>query len=154
MGRSPRRLRCRPVVDRPGTEPSRGGVLLDLCTGAAARPGTLRWTLRGSGARDRNRAVAWKLNGALAVLEHGGTFTDYFAFAELLPPTELGIVAVAEETGTLTESLNRLVVRMEEEAETRLKNSVKSLGYMIYLAAAAIVSYTVISFYSGYFNIT
>jgi type II secretory pathway component PulF len=100
-----------------------------------------------------NSAVKRQLNGALEVLEHGGSFTDFFSFSGLLPAVHLGAVAVGEETGTLTESLNLMVVQMEEANNQRLEASVKALGYIAYLAAAAFVAYTVVSFYSGYFNV-
>lgn len=100
-----------------------------------------------------NHAVKWRLNGAMEVLEHGGTFTDFFSFSGLLPHTELGMVRVAEETGTLSESLNHMVRRMEEANNHRLQASIKAIGYIAYLAAAAFVAYTVVSFYANYFTI-
>jgi type II secretory pathway component PulF len=100
-----------------------------------------------------NTAVAWRLEGAMPILENGGTFTNFFSFAGLLPSMQLGVVAVAEETGTLSESLDRLVKQMEEANSERLTRSVKAFAYIAYLIAAVIVAYTVISFYSNYFSI-
>jgi type IV pilus assembly protein PilC len=100
-----------------------------------------------------NLSINFKLKGALPVLEHGGSFTDFFSFAGVLSHTELGIIAVAEETGTISDSLNRMVLRMEEETSTRLISAIKAMGYIVYLIATVAVAITVISFYSGYFNI-
>src|SRR3989304_6172048 len=55
---SPRRSRCRPASDRPDTEPSWGGVLLDLCTGATTRAGDLYLSLKGMDKFDRDRTAA------------------------------------------------------------------------------------------------
>lgn len=100
-----------------------------------------------------NLAIQWRLNGAIEVLEHGGSFSDFFSFSGLLPSTELGMVRIAEETGTLSESLTRMVRRMEEANNHRLQASIKAIGYIAYLAAAAFVAYTVVSFYSNYFAV-
>jgi len=62
------------VSDRPDTGPSWGDVLLDLCTGAAAGTGDLRWTLRGSGGVDRDPAVA--LGPWVAMLSTGVKFVS------------------------------------------------------------------------------
>lgn len=100
-----------------------------------------------------NAAITWRLSGALTVLERGGTFADYFAFAGVLPSIQVGVVAVGEETGTLPESLERMVIQMEEDNQRRLTNTVKTFSYVIYFIAAAIVALTIISFYAGYFKI-
>ena len=100
-----------------------------------------------------NQAIAQKLESALPVLENGGTFTNFFSFAAVLPPTQLGILSVAEETGTLPESLQRMAMQMEEDTAQRFTSFIKTLGYLAYLVAASIVAYTVVSFYSGYFTL-
>jgi type II secretory pathway component PulF len=100
-----------------------------------------------------NAAITWRLSGALPVLERGGTFTDYFNFSGVLPTMQLGVVAVGEESGTLPESLERMVLQMEEDNRQRLTAAIKTLSYVIYFIAAAIVALTVISFYGGYFKL-
>lgn len=100
-----------------------------------------------------NAAITWRLSGALPVLERGGTFADYFTFSGVLPSMQLGVVAVGEETGTLPESLERMVLQMEEDTRRRLTTTIKTLSYVIYFIAAAIVAITVISFYGGYFKL-
>lgn len=100
-----------------------------------------------------NAAITWRLSGALPVLERGGTFTDYFTFSGVLPAMQLGVVAVGEESGTLPESLERMVLQMEEDNRQRLTAAIKTLSYVIYFIAAAIVAFTVISFYGGYFKL-
>jgi type II secretory pathway component PulF len=100
-----------------------------------------------------NAAITWRLSGALPVLERGGTFADYFTFSGVLPAVQVGVVAVGEETGTLQESLERMVLQMEEDNRRRLTTTIKTLSYVIYFIAAAIVAFTVISFYGSYFKL-
>jgi len=100
-----------------------------------------------------NSALSWRLNGALPVLEQGGTFSDFFAFAGVLPPMQLGMVTVGEETGMLSDSLDRLVVFIEEDTHHRFSTAVKGMGYFAYFFAAVIAAITIISFYSKYFSI-
>ncbi len=100
-----------------------------------------------------NAAITWRLSGALTVLERGGTFADYFSFSGVLPSMHVGVVAVGEETGTLPESLERMVLQMEEENRRRLTTTIKTLSYLIYFIAAAIVAIIVISFYGEYFKL-
>jgi type II secretory pathway component PulF len=70
-----------------------------------------------------------------------------------LPAIQVGVVAVGEETGTLPESLEQMVKQMEEDKRQRITTTIKTLNYAIYFIVAAIVAITVISFYSGYFQL-
>jgi type II secretory pathway component PulF len=99
-----------------------------------------------------NTSIAWRLTGALTILERGGTFTDFFSFAGVLPPLQLGMVAVGEETGTLPDSLERMVIRMEEDNRRHLTTTIKTIGILAYVIAAAVVALTVLKFYAGYFS--
>ncbi|NIM16863.1 MAG: hypothetical protein GTO45_33170 [Candidatus Aminicenantes bacterium] len=99
-----------------------------------------------------NAAIAWRLNGALHILERGGTFADFFSFAGVLPSLQLGMVAVGEETGTMVESLERMAILMEEQNRHRLTTTVKTIGILAYLIAAVVVAMTILRFYAGYFS--
>jgi type II secretory pathway component PulF len=100
-----------------------------------------------------NRAISLRLSAALPVLEQGGSYTDYFTFAGVLTSSQLGVVAVGEQSGALAESLERMVMQMEEDNHQRLTTIIKTAIYVVYFIAAAMVALTVISFYSGYFNV-
>jgi len=100
-----------------------------------------------------NNAVSQRLTGAMEVLEHGGTFTDYFSFTGVLPQSQLSMVEVGEESGQFSESLNLLVARMEEVNTQQLETSVKALVAIAYTVSVAIAAYTIISFYAGHFSI-
>jgi general secretion pathway protein F len=99
-----------------------------------------------------NTAIAWRLSGALPILERGGTFKDFFSFAGVLPTLQLGMIAVGEETGTMVDSLERTVEQMEEDNSQRLTRTVKTVGILAYILAAAIAALAILKFYSGYFS--
>jgi type II secretory pathway component PulF len=99
-----------------------------------------------------NATIAWRLNGALHILERGGTFADFFSFAGVLPALQLGMVAVGEETGTMVESLERMAIQMEEDNRRRLTTTVKTIGILAYVIAAVVIALTILRFYAGYFN--
>ncbi len=101
-----------------------------------------------------NSALARQLEAALAVLEEGGTFTDFFTFAAVLPPIQLSLVAVGEETGMFGESLDSMVRHMEDANQHQLTATIKTVGYIAYFAAAAFAVYAIMSFYSQYFRIS
>lgn len=100
-----------------------------------------------------NSAIAWRLSTALPILEQGGTFTDYFSFSGVIPANQSGVLSIGEQTGTLVESLERMVLQMEEANSRHLTSAIKTAGFVAYFIAAAIVALTVISFYADYFNI-
>ncbi len=99
-----------------------------------------------------NTSVADDLKNALEILEHGGTYTNFFSFSGALPAIQLGVIAVGEETGTLVESLHRLTNRMEEENAARFTTMIKTAAIMAYIVAAIFVAMTVISFYGGMYS--
>jgi len=100
-----------------------------------------------------NAAISLRLSSALPVLENGGTFSDYFSFSGVLSSNQLGLLTVGEQTGTLSETLERMVIQMEEDNKERLTASIKTIGYVVYFIAAVIAAWTVISFYTGYFKV-
>jgi len=69
------------VSDRPDTEPSRGDVLLDLCTGAAAGAGDLFPTFVRLGVSDRDPAVAF---GSLWIILPTGAFASTAELSTIL----------------------------------------------------------------------
>lgn len=100
-----------------------------------------------------NRAIARRLAGALHVLERGGTFTGYFTYSGVLNSSQLGVVAVGEESGALVESLEQMVKHLDEDNSRRFTTTIKTFGYLAYFVAAAIVTLTIISFYASHFSI-
>jgi general secretion pathway protein F len=121
-------------------------ALASLCRAGVEAVGAAKQAIATAG----NYAVSWRLNGALDILERGGTFTDFFSFSGVLEPTHQGMLAVGEQTGTLVDSLERIVINIEETNKQRLSSSVKAVGILAYAIAAIMVAMTVIKFYTGY----
>lgn len=99
-----------------------------------------------------NSSITRELAGALPVLEQGGTFTDFFSFSGVLSSLQHGMVAVGEQTGTMPDSLEKLVTQMEEDNRRWLTTTVKTAGTIAYIIAAIVVAMTIFSFYTGYFK--
>jgi len=100
-----------------------------------------------------NSVITQRLLGALYVLEGGRSFKEYFVVSSMLTAEQLGTVAVGEESGTLAESMERMVRQMEESNTHRFNMVMKSAAFLIYLIVATIVAITVLSFYIGHFKI-
>lgn len=108
---------------------------------------------KNSAAAAGNSVVSRRLEGALYVLEGGRSFKEYFAVSGILTNDQLATVAVGEDSGQLAESLAQMVRLMEETNAQRFHTLMKIGGLVVYFIAAGIVALTVLSFYSGYFNI-
>ncbi|MCP5104172.1 MAG: hypothetical protein GY950_12370 [bacterium] len=100
-----------------------------------------------------NSVISRRLAGALYVLEAGRTFKEYFAAGGMLTSEQSAAVAVGEEAGALPESLEQMVRLMEEANSVRFATLMKVGGLVIYFIVAAVVAWTVLSFYTGYYNI-
>jgi len=100
-----------------------------------------------------NKAIERRLNAGIVILEKGGTYADFFSFTGALSPLQQGMIAVGEQTGTLGDSLDKIVSTMEYDYSVKLERTIKMTGALIYIIAATVVAITVISFYSQYFSI-
>ncbi len=97
-----------------------------------------------------NHEVKRELLGALPILENNGTITGYFTFSGLLDTNQLGVVSAGEISGTLVESLLRMVRIIDRQNSQRFTSAIKTIGYSAYFIATGIVAYIVISFFAGY----
>jgi type II secretory pathway component PulF len=100
-----------------------------------------------------NSVVKRQLAGALYVLEAGRAFKEYFAVTTIFNTDQLAIVSVGEESGALPQSLERMALQMEDSSTHRFNMLMKGTGVLVYLIAAAIVAFTVLSFYIGHFRL-
>lgn len=100
-----------------------------------------------------NRSICFRLTGAIPVLENGGTLTGFFSFSGILSPSQQSVIEVAEQTGTLVESLEKMVEQVEEETSRRFTQTVRHVSIVAYLIAAFIAAMAIIGFYGGYFKI-
>ena len=86
---------------------------------------------------------------AAATIEHG-TLTEALAGTGLFPLEYLHIIAVAEESGKLSERLDWLASHYAEKSETALRALVIVLARLIYLAVACVMVYFIFTFFMRY----
>jgi len=99
-----------------------------------------------------NTVIKRQLLDNLYILEIGRSFKEYYAATGMISSDQMGVVAVGEDSGALAASLEQMVQQMEETNALRFVMLMKSVGMLIYFIVAAIVAFTVISFYANYFN--
>ncbi|MCP4152786.1 MAG: hypothetical protein GY757_33950 [bacterium] len=100
-----------------------------------------------------NTIITQRLQAALYVLESGRSFKDYFSISSVLNVEQMAVVTIGEQAGSMVESLERMVRKMEGDNEMRFAALNKAATFGAYFIAAAIVAMTVIAFYTEYFNI-
>jgi type II secretory pathway component PulF len=99
-----------------------------------------------------NSVVSRQLEGAIYVLEGGRGFKEFFAVSNMLNSDQLTTVGIGEDSGSLAESLSRMVRLLEESTTHRFHILMKVGVLVVYFIAAVIIALTVISFYKGYFS--
>lgn len=109
--------------------------------------------MRGAARASGNSEVIRRMSHQLHVLEKGGSFTDYFTACRLFNMEQVSTVMVAEESGTLVESLLLGVQRLEAQNAGRFRTLIKVLIYGAYILVAVYIAYFVISFYMGHFGL-
>ncbi len=108
---------------------------------------------RNAAAAANNTVIKQQLNDTLYVLEIGRSFKEYYAATGMISSDQLGVVSVGEDSGALAESLEQMVHQMEDTNAHRFEMLMKGVGMLIYFIVAAIVAFTVLSFYMNYFKI-
>jgi type II secretory pathway component PulF len=105
----------------------------------------LRRALEGTG----NAAFAARARAAVGALEHG-TLTEALQNTGLFPLEDLNIVAVAEESGKLSERLDWLAAHHADQAEAGLRALVIVTARLIYVAVAAVIVFFIVKFFMRY----
>lgn len=99
-----------------------------------------------------NAAMAEKARGVTRDLENGAGLTASLARTEYFPGVALQMMRTGEESGNLDAQLDKVADFLEQDAETTIRQSVKVLGIVVFLAIAVYIGAQVIQFYMGYFN--
>ena len=108
----------------------RFAVALRMCAEAGLRAEqTLHYCFRATA----NTAFLAGEAKAVAVVKRGGEMTDALkASGAPFPPEFREMILTGEETGNTSEVMERLAVRLREEAERKLKVAAQFTGYAIY----------------------
>ena len=96
-----------------------------------------------------NGAFAARARRATATIEHG-TLTEALEGTGLFPLEYLQIIAVAEESGKLSERLEWLASHYADKSEAALRALVTVIARLIYLAVACVIVYFIFKFFTRY----
>ncbi len=107
---------------------------------------------RNAAATAGNLHIRHRLEEPIFMLENGLSFEDYFGVTGVLEIDYFSMVSVAEKSGQLPDSLEKLVRMMNERSSQRFKNLIKFSGIAAYFIAAAILVFTVVTFYISYYS--
>ena len=99
-----------------------------------------------------NGAYIGEIPRVVAMVRAGEELTDSLAATGLFPQNYLQIVEVADASGTVPESLERLSPQLEQDAQRSLAAMVIVSGWLIWMFVAAFIIFlifSVASFYTG-----
>lgn len=105
-----------------------------------------------AGAASGNAQLAHEIKRTAPLLEQGASFTKLMERTRLFSPLALQMMVIGEETGDIDKQLNKTADFLESEAETAIKQNVKVMGVLVFMAVASYIGYSVISMYGGYLN--
>jgi type II secretory pathway component PulF len=103
-----------------------------------------------SGESCGNAWVARSVANVAPRLRGGTGFTEALTATKQFPPVALQMMATGEETGSMDLQLDKVADFLESEAETFIRQSVKLLGVLVFLAMAIYIASIVIGMYGGY----
>jgi type IV pilus assembly protein PilC len=108
-----------------------------------------------SGKATGNSFVAGLCERGAEEIRQGTPLTPVLSSMGIFPRDFIDIVDVAEESGTISESLRRVSIHYAEAADTSMRRLVSGLAWGIYLFIGGIMAYYIITLYAGYIsNIT
>lgn len=105
-----------------------------------------------SGKATGNSYVAGVLDRVGPLIMEGTPLAPALDDTGLFPPDFIEMIQVAEESGSVSESFQRMSVHYSEEAEIALNRLVSALSWGIYMTVVCIMAYYVISLYAKYVN--
>jgi type IV pilus assembly protein PilC len=97
-----------------------------------------------------NVAIAESALAIIPRLERGDSMTESLAGTGHFQPVVLQMLRTGEESGRIDEQLDKVAEFLEADAETSVKQAVKVLGILVFLAIALYIGSQVISFWTGY----
>lgn len=106
--------------------------------------------VRESGKATNNALFSHFMEKVARKLEDGIGLTEALRGSRFFPQEFLDIVEVAEESGTVSESLRRLTPHYAEDAEITLDRIVSTIAWGAYLTVAGIMAYHIIKMFAGY----
>ena len=111
---------------------------------------TSAWRMAGEACG--NNPIRESLLSAQALLQEGQSISQAFIRAGVFPANMIGLIAVAEKSGSIVQTLNTIAVYAEKENETAVSVLTRVVPVIVYLLIAGFIGFRIISFYLGYFN--
>jgi type IV pilus assembly protein PilC len=111
---------------------------------------TSAWRMAGEACG--NNVIRDSLLSAQTLLQEGQSISQAFIRSGVFPPNMVGLIAVAEKSGSIVQALNTIAGYAEKENETAVSVLTRVIPVFVYLLIAGFIGYRIISFYLGYFN--
>jgi len=105
-----------------------------------------------SGRATGNAYAAWRLKRASRDLVEGEQLAPTLERTHLFPEDFINVIEVAEESGQLSESLQRVAVHYSEDADMSMQRLVTGLAWGIYLGMMAVMVYNILTVFAQYVN--
>jgi type II secretory pathway component PulF len=103
-----------------------------------------------SGIATNNAYASWVLGKASEHLREGEALTPTLAKTRLFPEDFINVVDVAEESGKIAESMQRVSEHYVEDADLSMTRLVSGIAWGIYIAMMIVMAYYIITLYAGY----
>lgn len=94
-----------------------------------------------------NGAFAARAPAAVAAIERAGTLTDALRATGVFPREYVDIIAVAEESGKVSERLEWLSGHYAEKAESSMSTLASAIAILVWVAVATVIVYFIFKFY-------
>ena len=128
---------------------ARFSLSMYLMTGSAVG---LPEAVEESGKATGNWYFAHRCEKAARRIEEGEPLTPVLDDIDIIPRDFIDIVEVAEESGTISESMRRIAPHYAEEAEQSMDRLVTGLAWAIYMGMMLVMAYYIITLYAGYID--
>ena len=111
---------------------------------------TSAWKMAGQACG--NNAVRDAVLSGLNLLREGQSISQAFISSGVFPANMIGLITVAEKSGSIVQTLNTIAGYAEKENETAVALLTRIVPVVVYLLIAGFIGFRIISFYLGYFN--
>jgi len=99
-----------------------------------------------------NKHIEASVMSVAPALERGASISEALGETRQFPGVAMQILHTGEATGTLDTQLDKVADFLEQDAETAIKQAVKLMGVLVFLAMGAIIGSQVIGFWQGHVN--
>ena len=103
---------------------------------------------------NRDTSFQDQLSGCINAIQSGSPFTQAISDANILDLKYTTMIAAAEETGNLNQSLKSISDKMLEVVELKMEIAMKLLEPILVLCIGLIVGFTVLAMYLPIFSIS